>query len=58
MKLRRIFQVVNKDASLQPGLFEQLETGFDVYGITNFGISVTTMEEVFLKVSWNICDIF
>ena len=31
-------------------LFEQLEKDSDVYGITSFGISVTTMEEVFLKV--------
>eukprot|EP00111_Clytia_hemisphaerica_P020496 TCONS_00060371-protein len=32
------------------GLFEQLEDNREAYGITSFGVSVTTLEEVFLKV--------
>ena len=32
------------------GLFEEFETQHQKYGISSFGISVTTMEEVFLKV--------
>jgi len=31
-------------------LFQEIENKMDEYGITSFGVSVTTLEEVFMKV--------
>ncbi|XP_057304734.1 phospholipid-transporting ATPase ABCA3-like [Hydractinia symbiolongicarpus] len=39
-----------ESTGLFKGLFEELEEKKDDYGISSFGISVTTLEEVFLKV--------
>ena len=33
-----------------PNLFDRLESDKDALGIQSFGVSVTTMEEVFMKV--------
>ena len=39
-----------------PELFDKLETEKAALGISSFGISVTTMEEVFIKVGEGVDD--
>ena len=44
------FVLPSSDASKFPDLFDKLESTKAILGIASFGISITTMEEVFLKV--------
>lgn len=39
-----------------PELFDQLEAEKNALGIVSFGVSVTTMEEVFMKVGEGLTD--
>lgn len=45
------FQVPLTSSNLFPSLFSQLEAQSNVLGVLSYGISVTTLEEVFLKVA-------
>jgi ATP-binding cassette, subfamily A (ABC1), member 3 len=45
------FQVPLTSSSLFPSLFSQLEAQSNTLGVLSYGISVTTLEEVFLKVA-------
>jgi ATP-binding cassette subfamily A (ABC1) protein 1 len=45
------FQVPLSSSSLFPALFSHLETQASALGVLSYGISVTTLEEVFLKVA-------
>uniref|UniRef100_A0A914PDV4 ABC transporter domain-containing protein n=1 Tax=Panagrolaimus davidi TaxID=227884 RepID=A0A914PDV4_9BILA len=44
------FLLPQKDRSKFAGLFQKLEQTQNLYGIASFGIQITTMEDVFLKV--------
>ena len=54
------FILPSNQSSKFEGLFETLETDGKTLGIVSFGVSVTTMEEVFLKLVFaqNIEDLF
>ena len=44
-----IYRLPDQESKSFPRLFEQLETQKERLGIRNFGISVTTMEDVFIE---------
>jgi hypothetical protein len=44
------FQLPMASSAAFPALFTALETGSASLGIENYGVSVTTLEEVFMKV--------
>ena len=44
-----MFLLPSNQATKFEGLFEVLETGGKTLGIENFGVSVTTMEDVFIR---------
>lgn len=43
------YSLPNEDSSLFEALFTELENKKEILGIDSYGISITTMEEVFLK---------
>ena len=49
-----IYRLPDQESKSFPRLFEQLETQKERLGIRNFGISVTTMEDVFIEYVWRI----
>jgi hypothetical protein len=48
------FRLPNDESSLFEALFFEMEENRDKHGIQSFGISLTTMEEVYLKVAVGI----
>ncbi|KAL4488936.1 hypothetical protein ABPG72_005723 [Tetrahymena utriculariae] len=45
------FQLQNEQISIFPELFKNLDSNLDALNVQSYGISITTLEEVFLKVA-------